>query len=61
MVVALKKITGPTHMAEDGHHLKNMANLRDLIAATGLAILLKLIQIINFSACVTLKFDGWPR
>ena len=38
----------------------NKANLRDLIAATGLVILLKLIQIIDFSARVTLKFDGWP-
>ena len=38
----------------------NKANLRDLIAATGLVIS-NWIQIIYFSACVTLKFDGWPR
>ena len=38
---------------------KNKANLRDLIAATGLAIS-NWIQIVNFSACVTVKFDGWP-
>ena len=35
------------------------ANLRDLIAATGLVIS-NWIQIINFSAHVTVKFDGWP-
>ena len=39
----------------------NKANLRDLIAATGLVILLKLDSIANFSACVTWKFDGWPQ
>ena len=38
----------------------NKANLRDLIAATGLVIS-NCIQIFNFSACVTMKFDGWPR
>ena len=38
----------------------NKANLRDLIAATGLVIS-NWIQIVNFSACVTVKFDGWPR
>ena len=38
----------------------NKANLRDLIAATGLVIS-NWIQIINFSACVTVKFDGWPQ
>ena len=38
-----------------GTHLK--ANLRDLIAATGLV---KLDSIVDFSARVTLKFDGWP-
>ena len=38
----------------------NKANLRDLIAATGLVIW-NWIQIINFSARVTVKFDGWPR
>ena len=37
----------------------NKANLRDLIAATGLAIS-NWIQIVNFSARVTVKFDGWP-
>ena len=39
---------------------KNKANLRDLIAATGLVIS-NWIQIINFSARVTVKFDGWPK
>ena len=40
----------------------NKANLRDLLAATGLVTLLKnWIQIVDFSARVTLKFDGWPR
>ena len=38
----------------------NKANLRDLIAATGLVIS-NWIQIVNFSAHVTMKFDGWPR
>ena len=37
----------------------NKANLRDLIAATGLVIS-NWIQIVNFSALVTVKFDGWP-
>ena len=37
----------------------NKANLRDLIAATGLVIS-NWIQIVNFSACVTVKFDGRP-
>ena len=37
----------------------NKANLRDLIAATGLVIS-NWIQIVNFSARVTVKFDGWP-
>ena len=32
----------------------------DLIATTGLVILLKLDSIVDFSTCVTLKFDGWP-
>ena len=36
------------------------ANLRDLIDATGLVIS-NWIQIVNFSARVTAKFDGWPR
>ena len=35
------------------------ANLRDLIAATGLVILLKLDSNRRFFARVTLKFDGW--
>ena len=38
----------------------NKANLRDLIAATGLVIS-NWIQIVNFSARVTVKFDGQPR
>ena len=38
---------------------ENKANLRDLIAATGLVIS-NWIQIVNFSARVTVKFDGWP-
>ena len=38
-------------------HILNKANLRDLIAATGLVIS-NWIQIVNFSACVTMKFDG---
>ena len=38
----------------------NKANLRDLIAATGLVIS-NWIQIINFSARVTVKFEGWPQ
>ena len=37
----------------------NKANLRDLIAATGLVIS-NWIQIVNFSARVTVKFYGWP-
>ena len=55
------------HSHTDGHrrwqwqYLKvNKANLRDLIAATGLVIS-NWIQIVNFSARVTVKFDGWPR
>ena len=39
------------------NHLKNKANLRDLIAATGLAIS-NWIQIVNFCTRVTMKFDG---
>ena len=38
----------------------NKANLRDLIAATGL-IISNWIKIVNFSTPVTVKFDGWPR
>ena len=40
-------------------YIVNKANLRDLIAATGLVIS-NWIQIVNFSACVTVKFDGRP-
>ena len=40
---------------------KNKANLRDLIAATGLIILLILDSNRRFSANVTLKLDGWPK
>ena len=39
---------------------KNKANLRDLIAATGLVILLKFDPNHRFFSRVTLKFDGWP-
>ena len=39
---------------------QNKANLRDLIAATGLVIS-NWIQTVNFSARVTLEFDLWPR
>ena len=38
---------------------KNKANMRDLIAATG-PVIWNWIQIVNFSANVTVKFDGWP-
>ena len=40
--------------------LQNMANLRDLIAATSLIIFPKLDWNLQFLACVTLKFDWWP-
>ena len=40
---------------------KNKANLRDLIAATCLVILLKLGSNHRFFSRVTLKSDGWPR
>ena len=43
------------------HMTVNKANLRDLIAATGLVILLKFHPIHRFLAPVTFKFDGWPR
>ena len=43
----------------DDGNIVNKANLRDLIAATGLVIS-NWIQIVNFSARVTVKFDGWP-
>ena len=38
----------------------NKTNLRDLISAIGLVILLKSNQNPYFTECVTLKFDGWP-
>ena len=44
---------------EDWSTNNNKANLRDLIAATGLVIS-NWIKIVNFSARVTVKFDGWP-
>ena len=43
------------------HNLNgNQANRGDLIDTTGLVIS-NWIQTVNFSARVTLKFDGWPR
>ena len=48
-----------THLNSESGDYK--ANLRDLIAATGLVILLKLDWNGRFFARVTLKFDGWPR
>ena len=39
----------------------NKANLMDLIAATSLVILKIRIKIVDFSARVTMKFDGGPR
>ena len=41
--------------------LGNKANLRNLIAATGPVILLKLGSNGQFSARVTLQFDRWPQ
>ena len=64
----LPYITLPTRIRDDSMTLidhiftrlpNNKANLRDLIAATGLVIS-NWIQIVNFSARVTVKFDGWP-
>ena len=47
----------------ESHYIKflkiNKANLRDLIAATGLVIS-NWIPFVNFSARLTVKFDGWP-
>ena len=37
-----------------------MANLRDFIAVTGLVIS-NWIKMVDFSAHVTVKFDGWPQ
>ena len=42
------------------HIIYIKANVRDLIAATGLVIS-NWIQIVDFSACLTLKFDGSPQ
>ena len=42
-------------------HFVNKANLRDLIAATGLVILLKIGFKSSILARVTLQLDGWPR
>ena len=39
----------------------NKANLRDLIATTSLAILLKLDSNNWFLVCMTFKFNGWPH
>ena len=41
--------------------MDNKANLRDLIAATGQVILVKLDSNRRFFSPVTLKFDGWPQ
>ena len=57
-----KKTKIPLHHIKPSYQLTiNKANLRDLIAATGLVILLKLDSNRRFFARVTLKFDGWPR
>ena len=58
-IVNFFKFTFHHGMATSVIFLINKANLRDLIAATGLVIS-NWIQIVNFSACVTVKFDGWP-
>ena len=49
------------HQIALGNSLKNKANLRDLIAATGLVSYSNWIKFVDFSARVTLKFDGWPK
>ena len=54
----LSLVIGNTWWYND-ENIVNKANLRDLIAATGLVIS-NWIQIVNFSAHVTVKFDGWP-
>ena len=70
LFIFLSYISYFTLMSENGHYFRdddilkciflyNKANLRDLIAATGLVIS-NWIQIVNFSARVTVKFDGWP-
>ena len=40
--------------------IKLACSKANLIAATGL-IISNWIQIVDFSACMTLKFDGWPQ
>ena len=55
------EIPNLTHFTKLKYHQNwNKANLRDLIAATG-QVISNWIQIVNFSALVTVKFDGWPR
>ena len=49
-----------TDRATNNNQMKIKANLRDLIAETGLVIS-NWIQIVNFSARVNVKFDGWPQ
>ena len=44
--------------ADISYHYNHKANLMDLIAATG-QVISNWIQIVNFSTCVTVKFDGW--
>ena len=58
---AHKCVTQPHRVKPPYIHytIPNKANLRDLIAATSLVIS-NWIQIVNFSARVTVKFDGWP-
>ena len=53
-------VDSPQKRASNCGSFGNKANLRDLIAATGQVISIW-IQIVNFSARVTVKFDGWPR
>ena len=54
-----KHISMQLYLKFQSFHSRNKANLRDLIAATGLVIS-NWIQIVNFSARVTVKIDGWP-
>ena len=56
---SLDALTSSSSSSSKGFRPRNMnkANLRDLIAATGLVIS-NSIQIVNFSARVTVKFDG---
>ena len=51
----------PVSLSQNSAKIRNKANLRNLIAATGLVILLKLDSNGRFFARVTLKFDGWPK